>query len=276
MDDLIKQLPGPIAVIGGRGFIGGYVFDKLSSVRNDVIRIGRGPLILASAKTTFNFACSRSNLSDCLTSNADLVENFLDEMEDDQTFINAGTSMEYGETAGPSENSPANGLDLYGKTKAIASQFIRLYGKYEGKRCCNLRLSNVYGPGDHEKNFIPTLIREAKKGKLPAITKTPTSRDFIHVDDVCRAFLLAALHLKPKNYGESFNIGTGIATPIYRVADKVRQLFSLIEPLELTRESGPNDYTCWYANAIKAEELLNFKYSIGLDDGLMELVNGAS
>lgn len=279
MDDLIKQLPGPIAVIGANGFIGSVMMEKLSSVREDVAGVLRGNIWLRrnDFKTIFNFSAVRSGSVWSFTeSNIVLAHEWLHSLTQDQTFINAGSSMEYGETAGPPESSPATGLSLYGKTKAIASQFIEIYGKYEGKRCCNLRLSNVYGPGDHAKNFIPTLLREAKKGKLPPITKKTTTRDFIHVDDVFRAFVLAALHLKSENYGESFNIGTGIATPIYKVARKISQLFFLDAPLELTREPGPNDYTCWYANTKKAEEFLNFKYSIGLDDGLKGLVDGAS
>lgn len=279
MDDLIKQLPGPIAVIGANGFIGSVMFGKLTSSRKDVFSVGRNKTLLpafSSIRLFLNFSCSRGEFSECIRSNASLVEFYLSQFDSEQMLINAGTSMEYGETAAPTEDSPATGLDLYGKTKAIASQFIHLYGKYEGKRCCNLRLSNVYGPGDHEKNFIPTLIREAKKGKLPPITTKPTTRDFIHVDDICRAFVLAALNLKPENYGESFNIGTGIATPIFRVADKVRKISGIDAPLELTREPGPNDYTCWYSNPKKAEELLNFKYSIELDDGLRGMIHGAS
>ncbi len=72
----------------------------------------------------------------------------------------------------------------------------------------------VYGPFEDTSRLIPTLLRNAVSGNLPPFVDARTSRDFIHVDDVCAAFVAAATAMRPALYGESFNIGTGVKTTI--------------------------------------------------------------
>ena len=56
-------------------------------------------------------------------------------------------------------------------------------------------------------------------GQLPPFVDPRTSRDFIHVDDVCAAFVKSATAMRPEIYGESFNIGTGTKTTIADLAE---------------------------------------------------------
>jgi polyisoprenyl-phosphate glycosyltransferase len=135
--------------------------------------------------------------------------------------------------------------------------------------CVNLRLYSVYGPLEDTSRLIPNLLRQALSGHLPPFVDPRTSRDFIHVKDVCRAFINAALRMHPDIYGESFNIGSGIRTTIGDLADTTRQLFAVAdEPVFGTMEGRSWDLADWYADASKAREVLAWQPEIALADGL--------
>src|SRR4029453_16750114 len=105
--------------------------------------------------------------------------------------------------------------------------FLRYVGKSRAFPAVNLRLYSVYGPLEDTSRLIPTLLHRALNGKYPAFVDGETSRDFVHTDDVCAAFVLAAAKMNPELYGEDFNIGTGIRTTMRELANVTRTAFSI-------------------------------------------------
>ena len=63
---------------------------------------------------------------------------------------------------------------------------------------------------------MPNLVAKAMAGTFPPFVNAETSRDYVYVDDVCNAFIMAAAKMSPDIYGESFNIGTGRHTKYAR------------------------------------------------------------
>lgn len=81
---------------------------------------------------------------------------------------------------------------------------------------CILRLFNVYGPGDRPDTVIPTFIKRVKtRHPITIYGNGYQTRDFIHVDDVCRAI---AMGLNGEWRDE---VGTGLSTTIRQLAAEV-------------------------------------------------------
>lgn len=303
-ESLARELRGPILVLGASGFVGAHLLRSLLAVRSDVVGTSsREPAWrlagLPDAHVATVDLLARGNLTalldrvqpatvfDCVAYGAysfeqdneriyqtnvlfkqQLVEELLRRRV--QCFIHAGSSSEYGaESAAPGEQAPATPNSHYAVSKNAAASLVWYAGHHLGLRCANLRLYSVYGPLEDRSRLIPTLVARAAVGELPPFVEPETSRDFVYVDDVTRAFLCAAVHLRPEHYGESFNIGTGRKTTIRDLAATARRLFGIAaEPAFASMESRQWDTRDWYANPARAEAQLDWKPMVALEDGL--------
>ena len=142
-------------------------------------------------------------------------------------------------------------------------------GKQRDFPCVNLRLYSVYGPLEDTSRLIPNILRHALVGTLPPLVDPETSRDFVHCDDVCAAFILAAAKIHPGLYGEDFNIGSGVKTTISDLVTLTRKLFEIKAEAKFGSMEGRRwDMSDWYSNPSKAVQLLGWQSKIGLADGL--------
>ena len=307
MQDLeshIRALRGPILVTGAAGFIGANLFRRIAAVRNDVfaaVRRGKNwrlaefgneslvAIDLNDAAATKNMVASLEpqTVFDCAAygaysfeseggliyqTNFNAIANLVGLLEGRQfaAFVHAGSSSEYGAiSAGPSEDGPCEPNSHYAVSKVAVANYLRYVGKFRSFPCANLRLYAVYGPYEDTSRLIPTLLRHAVAGKLPPFVDPRTSRDFIHVDDVCAAFVQTATAMNPALYGESFNIGTGTKTTIADLAALTSEVFGIREaPRFNTMEGRAWDLQDWYADPSKAIARLGWHPTIALADGL--------
>lgn len=298
MENLVRSLPGPILALGASGFIGSNLIRHISRYRRDVFGVYREknwrtadiedflieadfhrPLAVRDAyaqinpKTTFNcigFASADyDSMSDKMyETNFRLVHTVLEEMEEVglENFINAGTFCEYGSNCvGGYEGDELIPDTHYSVSKAAAASLIRLYGQ-KGMKCANVRLCSVYGPYQEPSGLIPFLISEAKEGRSPALHSKDCERDYIHVDDVCRAFFLAAASPLSGRYGESFNVGTGYSFKTGEIAEMVQKEFSLPQKHEFSDIKMPWLYETFDCAIGKAYNILGFEAEIYLKD----------
>lgn len=310
MSDLqayIRALRGPILVTGASGFVGANLFNTLAAVRDDVyavVRREKGWRLsevkderviavdlndYAAAKNLIN-GVNPQTVFDCAAygaysfeedanliyqTNFQSVINFVELLAGKPftAFIHAGSSSEYGTNCtAPSEDSLCEPNSPYAVSKLAVASYLRFMGKQRRFPCVNLRLYSVYGPLEDTSRLLPNLLRQALTGKLPPFVDPRTSRDFIHVDDVCAAFILAAAKMHPGLYGENFNIGTGIKTTIAELADLTRRVFNIsAEPQFGAMKGRAWDLAEWYANPNRAIEQLGWKPLIKLEDGLRSM-----
>lgn len=302
----LRALEGPILVTGASGFIGANLFKEIAAVRRDVFAVVRQDkgwrlvdvhddriisVDLNDANATKNLVDSVQprTVFDCVAYGAysfeedvDLIyrtnflalSNLVNELARYSlaAFVHAGSSSEYGANcAAPPEDAMRDANSHYAVSKGAASDFLRFAGKHRGLPCVNLRLYSVYGPLEDTSRLIPNLLRQALAGRLPPLVDARTSRDFVHVSDVCRALVSAALRMHPDIYGESFNIGSGTRTTIGDLAQKTREMFSIAdEPVFGTMEGRNWDLADWYADASKARTVLGWQPEIALEDGLRQ------
>ena len=303
-ESLARELTGPILVLGASGFIGANLMRTLLEVRSDVFgtasrdpawrlaAIGAEHLVTVDLLARGNLRTLLERIQpgtvfDCVAYGAysfeqdtermyqtnvllkqELIEQLL--QRGTHCYIHAGSSSEYGQqSAGPDEATAPAPNSHYAVTKSAAAALVYFSGRHRGLRCANLRLYSVYGPLEDRSRLIPTLIAQAAERRLPPFVEPDTSRDFVYVEDVSRAFLCAAVRLRPHHYGESFNVGSGQKTTIRDLARLAKNEFHLeVEPEFSTMAPRAWDLPDWYANPARAAEVLGWRAEVSLAEGL--------
>ena len=80
--------------------------------------------------------------------------------------------------------------------------------------CCN-----NYGPYQFPEKVIPLFTAQAlETSRLPLYASTQNRREWLHVDDHCRAIELVLQH---GEVGETYNVGSGVEASIEEIADAV-------------------------------------------------------
>jgi dTDP-glucose 4,6-dehydratase len=125
-----------------------------------------------------------------------------------KVFIHISTDEVYGSLGKKgkfTENSPLSPNSPYSASKAAADLICRSYYKAYSIPVIITRSSNNYGPYQFPEKLIPLMIKNALEGKtLPIYGKGMNIRDWLHVQDNCRAIDLVLRKGKP---GEIYNIG---------------------------------------------------------------------
>jgi len=189
-------------------------------------------------------------------------------------FVNAGSSSEYGfKDHAPSEDEYANPNSNYAATKLAATQYCRQMAQAKNLPMCTLRLYSVFGPYEEPNRFFPALILRGLNGALPPLVEPDIARDYIHVDDVCDAFISAAT-AGDRICGEVFNVGTGVQTKIKEIVELVRATLAIDE--EPYWGSMPNrtwDTNVWVANPDRIKTKLGWTAKHTLEAGFKSTVD---
>jgi len=173
------------------------------------------------------------------------------------------------------EEKPQDCTSIYALAKKEQEKMSLLIGETYGIDTTALRLFNVYGSRQALSNpytgvcaiFSSSLLN----GNSPTIFEDGNQmRDFIHVDDICDAFLLSIE--KPQAKNDFFNVGTGVATSINTVAETLAKYINPSIKSIITNQFRPGDVRHCYADISKISSKLGFKPKYSFDEGMQELV----
>jgi len=132
----------------------------------------------------------------------------------DAFIVHAGSSAEYDpRSTAPAESAPLAPARPYGAAKAFETLY--LSSSYE--RACVLRLFPTYGPVVDEIRVLPTIVAAYLREAAPVLDHAETARDFVHLEDVFRAFVSATDRRLPG----TFNIGSGELQTLGEIASYV-------------------------------------------------------
>ncbi|CAH1206227.1 UDP-glucose 4-epimerase [Paenibacillus plantiphilus] len=298
-----------IVVTGGAGFIGSrlavaligdghqvVVVDDLSTgCRGSVPAGARFMLMNASDPEMSAFlAAERPKIVYHLAAQADLGRSLLDPSADVTTnvigtlrvlegcrrssakFILASTAAVFGNAKRflLSEDTPESPVTPYGLSKRSAERYTVWFWRIYGVPYTILRFANVYGPGQKstgEGSAVAVFLERMARG-LPLIIHGDGSqiRDFVHVDDVVRACVLAA----GKGSGETIHIGSGDSRSIAEVAEELARLHA--GSLEIRYgDSRPADAARSVFVNDKAALILGWTPHIRFEDGLRSAYDDA-
>lgn len=187
-----------------------------------------------------------------------------------KAFIHAGSTLEYEQAAHPlSESGPLRPMSFRGLVKASQTLLCRQYANEFGLPMRILRPFSVYGPGEQEDRFIPTLMRAARSGSEFFLTAGEVRHDFIFVQDVAAAFLLACQGGSPGV--QEFNIGTGREYSNAEVVALMERVSGRkVKLADRPRPSQRHDTAHWVADVTCARRELGFEPRFSLEQGLRE------
>jgi len=159
----------------------------------------------------------------------------------------------------------------YGVAKLISEKYLNYFYNAYGLPFAALRFANVYGPRQNSKGEAGVIAifcdKMLSKGKPIIYGSGRQTRDFIFVDDVIEANLLAL----EKNKAGIFNVGTGEETDINTIFRKLKALTdSGCREIHEYIQSAEPKRSC--LNFQKAEKELGWQPRYSLDKGLKETI----
>lgn len=159
-------------------------------------------------------------------------------------------------------------ISPYGASKLAGEGYAHAFAKAYGLGTVALRFANVYGPFSARKKGAMTLFFRAIEAGEPIVIygDGKASRDYTHVDDICRALQLALE--SDVAGGTVLHIASGVETTVQELADLCRNVARVPEhPIEhRPRRAGEVERN--FATYDLAEQVLGYAPSIGREDGI--------
>jgi nucleoside-diphosphate-sugar epimerase len=185
------------------------------------------------------------------------------------TFI---SSYVYGSPAPipVSEKTPPNPTNPYAFSKVAAEDACRFYARTFGLNVSILRPFNVYGPGQSASFLIPTIARQAVDPDCREIVVADLAprRDFVHVDDVVAALLIA-----PRlPSGEVFNVGSGASHSIQDVIEACLSAAGASKPVRARGEQRTNEISDVVADISALSAAGNWRPQVTFDAGIKTVI----
>jgi len=182
-------------------------------------------------------------------------------------FVFASSAAVYGdpERVPIPETAATRPLSPYGLTKLTAESYLRLYHDLFGMETVALRYANVYGPRQDalgEAGVVCLFVTQILNGQQPLIHGDGLqTRDFVYVEDIARANLLA---LGPDIPAGVYNAGGGRASTIIKLFD----LISGGRAPRVHADPRPGDIRDSVLEVSTARRALAWQVTIPLADGL--------
>lgn len=143
-------------------------------------------------------------------------------------FLGLGSQAEYGLCSDRiDEDTRTAPVTAYGSAKLAVGILLQRLCAIEHMRFVWLRLFSAFGPGDDERNMVPTLIRTLLSRKRPRLTACEQLWDFLYVEDAAKAICMA---LECKAEGV-FNLASGIPCLLRQFVSNVRDYIDPTLPL---------------------------------------------
>jgi UDP-glucose 4-epimerase len=191
-------------------------------------------------------------------------------------FVFASSGATIGECQPPiHEELPSHPVSPYGASKLAGEAYCGAYARSFGLETVALRFGNCYGPlSGHKSSVVAKFTREALAGTPWKIYGDGgQTRDFIYVDDIVSAIVLAAM--VDAVGGEVFQIASNTETTVSALTNKLADVLLLhgVRPPQLRyAEPRVGDVRRNYSDTSKARARLGWTPQVSLDEGLKQTV----
>ncbi|MCA9144806.1 MAG: dTDP-glucose 4,6-dehydratase [Planctomycetaceae bacterium] len=191
----------------------------------------------------------------------------------DEVYGSLGADGKFSETTAYAPNSP------YAASKAASDHFVRAYHATFGLPMLLTNCSNNYGPYQFPEKLIPLTILNAVEGKpLPIYGDGENIRDWLHVEDHCRAIRMVLKQAAP---GEVFNIGGECERSNLQVVKAICDAVDRLRPESLYRptaeliqfvEDRPGHDRRYSIDSTKIQSEIGWSPTVAFEKGLEETV----
>jgi len=179
-----------------------------------------------------------------------------------ERFVYASSSSVYGDptTLPVRESSPVQPLSPYAASKIAAEGYCASFHRAQGLSMVCLRYFNVFGPRQRPDGYasvIPVFMKNLLNGRPVTIFGDGSqTRDFVHVDDVVEANILALT--VDKAAGETVNVGTGKSASITELANMLGEISDVrsLAPVHVPARKGDVKHSV--ADITKARHVLGY------------------
>jgi dTDP-glucose 4,6-dehydratase len=169
-----------------------------------------------------------------------------------------------------SEESPYRPRTPYSASKAGADHAVRAYFETFDLPVTITNCSNNYGPRQFPEKLIPLFLTNALDDReLPLYASTQHRREWLHVDDHCRAVELV---LEQGRVGDTYNVGSGDERSIEEIADLVLELTGKPASLKTIVPDRPGHDRRYLLDSSKLRRELGWAPETSFEDGLRATV----
>ncbi len=187
----------------------------------------------------------------------------------------SGSRLQFGrsEKIPVDESHPLHPKTPYAFNKTVAENMYRYYYEIHGIPCVIFRIANPYGircQMKHAKySIVNYFIRQAIEDKhLTIYGDGEQLRDYIYVDDLARAFILAAI--SNETNGQTFNVGSGVGTSFKKMVETVVEV---VGNGKIEHIPWPEDYTNvetgdYVTDITKISKMLHWQPQVSLREGV--------
>ncbi len=169
------------------------------------------------------------------------------------------------------EDSKIHPSSIYGVTKQVQEQMFLIMGKSLNIPAVALRYQNVYGAGQSLSNPYTGILsifstRIKNNNDINIFEDGKESRDFVYIDDVVDATILAIE--KDEANGEVFNVGLGEAIDVLTVANTLISTYKSSSKVTISGNYRLGDIRDNYADLSKISSKLGFKPKVSFKQGI--------
>jgi dTDP-glucose 4,6-dehydratase len=168
------------------------------------------------------------------------------------------------------EESPYRPKTPYNASKAGADHAVRSYVETFGLPATITNCCNNYGPFQFPEKVIPLFTSRALDDRpLPLYASTQNRREWLHVDDHCRAIELV---LADGVVGETYNVGSGVEASVEQIADAVLESTGRPATLKEIVPDRPSHDRRYLLDSAKIRAALGWAPTVDFADGLAATV----
>ena len=172
------------------------------------------------------------------------------------------------------ETFPKDPESPYAIAKLSVELYLAYYARVHGLDTVALRYGNVYGPRQDphgEAGVVAIFCGRLLEGRpLTIFGDGLQTRDYVYVTDVTDATWRASIQTLPAPAlldARAFNVGTGVGTPVARIADVLREVAGSDVGIEYAPKR-PGEQQESFVDVGKAARVLGWRPTVSLEDGL--------
>ena len=169
------------------------------------------------------------------------------------------------------EKHPLQAYNPYSQTKIICENLCEGYNRDFNVPITIFRPFNIYGSGQNPDFLIPTIIKQAKSGKIIIKDERP-KRDFVHINDVIEAILASIFKINTASTFQIYNLGTGKSHSVKNIIDIICQIYAHPIEYQCTNEIRQNEVLDTIADISKIKIELDWDPKISLYEGLKSMI----